>query len=485
MDLTSKKVTSNMLWRFLERVGAQGVTVVVSLVLANLLSPEIYGTVALVMVFTTILQVFVDSGFGAALIQKKDADSLDFSTVFFFNLGSCIVLYVILFFAAPLIASFYNNDKLTEYLRVLGLLLIISGFKNIQNAYVSRNLLFKKYFFATLGGTLTAAVVGIWMAVNGYGVWAVIVQNLVNQTIDTIILWILVPLDIRFQFSWKRWKTLFSFGWKLLISAFLDTLWNQLRSLIIGKKYTKEELAYYNKGNEYPQYAINAITSSIDSVLLPVMSQAQEDPQKVKELTRQSIQITSFVLWPMMLGLAAVATPFVSFILTDKWLPMVPYLQIFCIVYAFYPIHSANLNAIKAMGRSDYYMILEIIKKAVALLIILVSMQFGVIWMALSTIISSVASQIINSWPNKKLLGYSYLEQLKDILPYIALSLAMAGCVYLINFLPLASWLKLLIQVPLGVALYVGGAKLFKMKTFDLCLNLVKNLLSKGKEVTK
>lgn len=474
-------ITSNLLWRLLERFGAQGVTLIVSIVLARVLDPSIYGTIALVTVITTILQVFVDSGLGTALIQKKDADTLDFSTVFYCNFAACILLYVLLFISAPYIAQFYERPELTSVIRVLGLILIISGFKNIQNAYVSRHLLFKLYFFATLGGTVCAAVVGILMAYHGFGVWALVAQNLINQGIDTMILWMLVKWRPTREFSFTRLKALFSYAWKLLLASLLDTIWTQLSQLIIGKKYNTSDLAYYNKGNEYPQYATIALNSSIDSVLLPVMSQAQDDPAVVKSMTRRAIKTSSFILWPIMMGLAACSKPLVSLVLTEKWLPSVPYLIIFCIVYAFYPIHTANLNAIKALGRSDLFLILEIVKKIINLIIIIVSMQFGPIYMALGAIIGSLFSQIINSWPNRKLLNYKYIEQIMDIIPYIVLSVVMACAVYCIDFLKLSNILTLFIQVPLGVIIYVGISWVLKIDSFTYCLSIAKKLINRGK----
>ncbi len=479
MEARKKKVFSNFIWRLAERCGAQIVTLVVSIVLARLLDPVVYGTVALVTVITTILQVFVDSGMGNALIQKKNADILDFSTVFFFNIVLCIVLYTILFFCAPLIAEFYGMSDLTPVIRVLGTIIIISGVKNVQQAYVSKHLLFKRFFWATLGGTITAAGVGIGMAYAGYGVWALVAQYLVNATMDTIILWITVKFRPKFVFSFKRLKGLFSFGWKLLVSSLLDTGYKELRSLIIGKKYSSEDLAYYNQGNKYPGYVATNVNSAIDSVLLPVMSEEQDNRQRVKEMTRRAIKTSSFILWPLMMGIAACAEPIVSLLLTDKWLPCVLYLRIFCITYAFYPIHTANLNAIKAMGRSDLFLILEIIKKALGLALIFGFMWISVEAMAWSCILSSVCGQIINSWPNKKLLHYKYLEQIKDILPSILLSLVMAAAVYAIHFIGLSDWLTLLIQVPLGMLIYIGGAKLLKFETMDYMLQILKQMKKK------
>ncbi len=479
--MQNKKVVSNLIWRLLERFGAQAVTLVVTIILARLLDPVVYGTVALITVITTILQVFVDSGLGNALIQKKNADDTDFSSVFYFNILVCTILYTALFFAAPLIANFYEMPELTPVIRVLGTILIISGVKNVQQAYVSKHLLFKRFFWATLGGTISAAVVGIWMAYKGFGVWALVAQYLVNAAMDTIILWITVKFRPKLLFSWKRLKRLLSFGWKLLISTLIDTGYKELRSLIIGKKYSAEDLAYYNQGNKYPQYLTRNINSAIDSVLLPVMSEEQDNRERVKMMTRRAIKTSSFILWPLMMGLAACAEPVVSLLLTDKWLPCVLFMRVFCITYAFYPIHTANLNAIKAMGRSDLFLILEIIKKVIGLGLILGFMWISVEAMAYSCIISSVCSQIINSWPNKKLLKYSYLEQLKDILPSIGLSLFMAGCVYCVEFLHLNNWLTLLIQIPLGAIIYILGAKIFKFEAFGYLLSTAKGFFKRRK----
>lgn len=476
-----KTVLSNLIWRFLERCGAQLVTFFVSVVLARILDPAVYGTIALVTVITSILQVFVDSGMGNALIQKKDADDTDFSTVFYFNIVMCLGLYAILFFLSPLIAGFYEMPELTNVIRVLGLTLVISGVKNVQQAYVSKHMLFKKFFFSTLGGTIGAAVVGIVMALCGFGVWALVAQHLFNLIVDTLILWLTVKWRPKKLFSWQRLKGLFSYGWKLLVSALIDTLYRDLRQLIIGKKYSTEDLAYYNKGQQFPNLIVTNINSSIDSVLLPTMSEAQNDKTVVKAMTRRAIKTSSFIMWPLMVGLGVCAEPIVRLLLTEKWLFCVPYLRIFCFTYAFYPIHTANLNAIKAMGRSDLFLTLEIIKKAVGMALLLSSMWFGVMVMAYSLLVSTVISSIINAFPNRKLLKYGYLEQIKDILPSILLSAVMGAAVYCVQFLSLPDVWTLLIQVPLGALIYVAGAKTFKLESFDYVWNLLKKLFKKDK----
>ena len=468
---------SNLLWRFAERCGAQAVSFLVSIILARLLAPEAYGTIALAMVFINILQVFVDSGMGTALIQKKDADDLDFSSVFYFNIAACLVLYAGLFLAAPSIAQFYGDPALTALVRALSLTVVVSGVRNIQQSYVSRHLLFKRFFFSTIGSTLASAVVGIAMAYAGFGVWALVGQSLSNVVTGTIILWATVPWRPRRMFSWQRLKGLLSFGWKLLVSSLLDTGYNNLRSLIIGKLYSSADLAYYNQGDKLPNLVITNINASIDSVLLPTMANEQDDPARVRSMTRRAIKTSTYVMAPLMMGLAACAEPLIRLILTEKWLPCVPFLRIFCITYMFYPIHTANLNAIKALGRSDLFLKLEIVKKIVGLTILLCTMWHGVMAMAYSLLLSSVLSQIINSWPNRKLLRYHYLNQLADILPALLLACAMGLAVYCIQFLGWGDLPTLCVQVPVGAALYLAGSALLRLDSFLYLRSTAEKLL--------
>lgn len=474
-----KAVFSNLIWRFMERCGAQLVSVVVSFVLARMLDPSVYGLVAKVTIITSILLVFVDSGMANSLIQKKDPDDLDFSSVFFFNVAFCLVLYVGLFFAAPLIARYNDQPELTAIVRVLGLTVVVAGVKNVQQAYVSKTMQFKRFFFATLGGTAVSAAVGITMAYHGYGVWALVAQQLSNVTINTCVLWLTVGWRPKAMFSFERLRALLGYGWKLLASGLLDTVYNKLREIVIAVFYTDTDLAFYNRGNSLPNLIVENINSSIDSVLLPVLSAEQDHAEQVREMTRRAIKVSSYIIMPLMMGLAVCAEPFVRFFLTEKWLPCVPYLRIFCFTYAFYPLHTANLNAIKAMGRSDLFLILELIKKAVGISALLVTMRMGVYPMALSLLVTSVLSQIINSWPNSHLLNYSYLRQLADLLPTILLAALMGACVYPVALLGLSDIVTLIIQVPLGVLVYVLGSKLLRIDSFEYLLSIAKKFTRK------
>lgn len=472
-------VISNFLWRFAERCAAQLVTLIVSIILARILTPSDFGTVSLVMVFTTIMQVFVDSGLGTALIQKKNADDLDFSSVFYFNFAVCLILYAGMFIAAPYIAGFYNDVSLTPIIRVISLTIVISGVKGIQQSYVSRNMLFKRFFFATLGGTIFSAFLGIGMAYAGCGVWSIVAQQLSNTAIDTLILWITVKLRPKKMFSWSRLKSLLSYGWKLLASSLLDTVYNNLRNLVIGKIYTSADLAYYNQGDKFPKVVITNINASIDSVLLPSMSGEQENCERVKSMTRRAIKTSTYIMAPLMMGLLFCAEPIVKLLLTEKWLPCVPYLRIFCFTYMFWPIHTANLNAIKAMGRSDFFLKLEIIKKVMGLALLLFTMRISVMAMAYSLIVSGILSQIINSWPNWKLLNYNYFEQLRDILPSIIIAVGMGICVYFISFIPMPTIVTLLIQIVIGAVIYIGVSAALKLEEFEYLFGMIKSFLKR------
>lgn len=477
--MKTQSVLKNFLWRFAERCGAQLVTFIVSVVLARILAPEDYGQIALITVFTTIMQVFVDSGLGTALIQKKDADDLDFSSVFYFNFVVCLVLYAIMFMAAPIIANFYKDVSLTPIIRVISLTIVISGVKGIQQSYVSRNMLFKRFFYATLGGTVFSAFLGIGLAYAGFGVWAIVAQQLSNTAIDTLILWLTVKWRPKKMFSWERLKGLLSFGWKLLESALLDTVYNNIRSLIIGKMYSSSDLAFYDQGKKFPNVIVTNINTSIDSVLLPTMASVQEDRNHVKSMTRRAIKTSTYVMAPLMMGLAFCAEPIVRLILTDKWLPCVPFLRIFCITYMFYPIHTANLNAIKAMGRSDLFLKLEIAKKIVGMTLLLSTMWFGVMAMAYSLLIGTVTGMIINSWPNRKLLNYAYLEQMKDILPGVALAVFMGCCVNLVRLLHLSNAVTLLIQIPMGAVIYIGASAALHLESYEYLMGMIRPVLKK------
>ena len=468
---------SNLLWRFMERCGAQVVSFVVSVVLARLLDPSLYGTIALVTVVTSILNVFVDSGMANALIQKKNADDLDFSSVFYFNVAFCLVLYTLLFFCAPLLSRLYHNDSLVPVFRVLGLTIVVSGVKNVQQAYVAKTMQFRRFFFSTLGGTILSAVVGITMAYKGFGIWALVAQMLLNAAASTAILWLTVGWRPLRAFSLERLKGLVSYGWKILVSGLLDTVYLKVYQLAVGLRYTEADLAFYNKADQLPLLVVENINTSIDSVLLPVLSAEQDSREAVRSMTRRAIKTSSYIMMPLMAGLAVCAEPLIRLLLTEKWLPCVPYLRVFCVMYALYPLHTANLSAIKALGRSDIFLKLEILKELVSIVLLFLVLPLGVFAVAVSVLVSGIVSLFINAWPNRRMLDYRIRDQLRDTAPAVLMSLGMSALVFPVTLLGLNDWATLGIMVPAGIAFYVGVSALLKLESFRFLLEVVGKLL--------
>ena len=478
---TNSNILSSLFWKLMERGGTQGIQFIVQIILARLLSPEEYGIIAIVMVFILLANVFVESGFNTALIQKKDADEVDFSSVLYLSLGVATILYVVIFFTAPFIASFYDQTILIQVLRVLSITIFIGAFNSIQNAYVARNMLFKKLFTSSLGSVMISGVVGIIAAYSGLGVWALVLQQLTSQLAVAVILWFTVKWRPHIIFSTTRVKSLFSYGSKLLAAGLLDTLYSNLRTLIIGRMYTPSMLGYYNRGQQFPQLIVSNINGSIQSVMLPALSAHQDDRKRVKEMMRRAVVSSSFLIFPMMVGMAVVAEPLVKIVLTEKWLPAVPFLQIACFTFALWPIHTANLQAINAMGRSDIFLRLEIIKKIMGLIVLGVSLPFGVYAIAIGGIFSGLIGTFINAYPNKELLNYSYKEQGLDIMPSLLISLIMGGIVYLFNFSNILAWQILILQIVSGGIIYILLAKIFKIESFTYLVGTMKQLINSRK----
>lgn len=475
-------VFSGLFWKFGERIVAQGVSFVVSIILARILMPREYGLVSMVTVFITIADVFVTSGFSTSLIQKKNADETDFSSIFWCTLIVSIILYGILFVSAPLISSFYANDELTPVIRVFSIKILISAYNSIQHAYVSRHMIFKKFFYSTLGGTIVSGVVGIIMAVHGFGVWSLVAQYLVNSTIDSIILSFTVPWKPKFIFSMTAAKSLMSYGWKVLAADLIGTIYNNLRALLIGKYFSSEDLAFYNRGKQFPELISNNIDTTISSVLFPAMSNSGDNVNRVKELTRRSMKTTAYVIFPIMIGMAAVAHPMVMVLLTEKWESCIIYLQLICIAKAITTVSTANLQAMRAIGRSDIVLQLEFIKKPVGLLMIIFAIRYGVLAIAVSMPIYSLFAMIVNMWPNRKLLNYSIREQIIDLLPTTGITIVMCLAVKITSVFKGNDFVQLIIQVLVGGSVYLLLSIVTKNDSFAYILSYAKSFL-KRKEV--
>lgn len=476
-----KNISKGFIWKLLERFGVSGVQFILQIILARLLDPEHYGTLSIMIIFTTLANVFVQNGFNTALIQNKDVTEEDYSSVFWVSLGIAGVLYGMIFLAAPLIGVFYSMPDIVAPLRVLALMLFPGALNSVQLAKVSRELDFKKVFYSNIGGALISGLIGILIACMGGGLWALVAQTLLNVVVVCIVMVSTVRLKLHFRINFSRVKVLFTYGWKLLVSGLLDTLYTDLRSLVVGKKYDSATLGYYNRGQQFPQFINNAVNGTVQSVMLPAMSARQDDSHAVKSLMRSSITLSAYIMFPIMAGLAAVAEPLVTLLLTEKWLPCVPYMQLYCFSFAFYPVHSCNLQAINAMGRSDIFLKLEIIKKSygIAVLVIAVFCFDSPLAIAATGLITTWIGWFVNAYPNKKLIGYSYIEQIRDLLPSMLMAVAMFVAVIQIGRIGLHPLAVLVIQVVAGIVIYLALSMILRPAPYKLVLAQVQKVFKK------
>lgn len=476
-------VIKSLIWKFLERIGVQGVQFVIQIFLARLLCPEDYGIIAILVAFISIASIFVSSGFGTALIQKKDADEIDFSSVFYLSLFISVIAYIIMFLAAPFIAKFYKMELLSPVLRVYSVVLIFGGLTSVHNAIVSKTMKFKNFFYTSIIAIVLSGIAGVVLAFKGFGPWALVCQQVVHSIVTCAVLWITVKWKPKLIFSFKRTKQLFSFGWKLLVSSLLDTVYKQMYNLTVGKFYTSSDLGNFSRGEQFPQLIETNVDGSIQSVMMPALAAHNDNAEEVKKIMRRSITMSAYIMFPCMLGLAAVAPSLVSVLLTDKWLGCVPFIMLSCFSFALYPIHTSNLTAINAMGRSDLFLKLEIIKKIIGFSALMISIKFGLITMACVRVVTGIISTFINAHPNKKILNYSYFEQLKDLLPSFMISIIMFIAVYMMNKISVSPIILLIIQIFSGTVIYVVLSILFKVETFKYILDNIKNSINKKKNI--
>lgn len=480
---TKEVVAKNILWRFMETLSTDGVSFVVSIVLARLLLPEQYGQIALVNVFITLANVFVVNGLGSSLIQAKKAESIDFSSVFYVNLVVAFGLYGLIYILAPYVETFYSTTGLCSVLRVLGIRIIMSAVISIQNAYVARQMIFRSTFFASLISTILCGAIGIAMAYTGFGVWALVAQALLASFTTMVLLLFITNWYPRLEFSLGRVKALVKYGWKILASSLIKTGYTQSINLIIGKKYTAVDLANYNRGQKYPELIAVALDNSVGTVLFPAMSKHQDDVERVRSMARLSIKVGVFLMSPLLFGLAAVAEPTVRLLLTEKWLSCVPYLRIYTLIYALQTVQTANLQAIRAVGRSDIILKLDILKRGFGIVMLLMLMNYGVLGVAMAPLSVSLFASFVNVLPNKKLIGYNLSQQLKDVIPGYLLSLSMALLVYVLSEWLTAAGLSdgmvLFGSVVVGVIYYVAINICIKNESMAFVLDTINRVCGK------
>ena len=474
MSSLKDKTVKGVIWSAVDRFSAQGIQFVFSILIARLLVPEDYGVIAMLNIFLAVSQTFIDSGFGTALIRKIDRTETDFSTVFYFNIAVAVFFYLGLFFAAPAIANFYNTPLLVPVTRVTAINLVIGSLSGIHNAKLSIAIDFKSRAKISIVSAVLTGAVGLWMAYSGYGVWALVVQTVFAGIIRTIMLWIIVKWYPKLVFSWQSFKEMFSFGSKLLASGLLDTIYNNIYPLVIGKVFSPTTLGVYSKANSLAQFPSSNITSVLQSVTFPVLSTIQNEEDRLAAAYKRFLRIAAFVVFPLMMGLSAVADPFIRLALTDKWEGAIYLLQIICFWMMWYPIHAINLNILQVKGRSDYFLKLEIIKKIQGVIVLCITVPMGIVAMCYGSLISSIICLIWNTYYTKKLFGYGFFAQMKDLFPVIMHSLAMWLLVsVIVHFMP-NLWLKLIVGVLSGMVYYIVGAYLMKFPEMDELLSILK-----------
>lgn len=481
MESNKQKVAGGLFWSYGERIMAQLVSLVVSIVLARLLEPENYGVISIVMIFITFCDAIVSGGFGNAIVQKKDADELDVNTMLCCSVATSFLLYLIIFCAAPFIADFYEMDIIRSILRVLGLRLLISGVNSIQRAWIQKRMLFKRFFMSTSFGTIISAIVGIVMAYIGMGAWALVAQYLTNSFIDTTVLLITNDWKPRLQFSWVRAKNMLSYGWKVLVTTVVYTIEGDLRSLIIGKKFGSADLAYYDQGKKFPNLLVTNINTSISNVMFPVLSENQNDLIRLKQMCRRAVRVGIYLLSPLLIGLIGVADTFVVAVLSAKWVPCIPFLRILTLVFLVRPFTTTCQQSILSVGRSDVTLKIEIIVNAVAIGILFYSVFIleSVIGVAIGTLFAEGVSMVMFMYYENKIIRYSYKEQLQDLLPSLTMSILMGGFVYLLHFLPLHEGLVLIIQIVIGAAFYLLVSYAIKFEPFIYLIKMVREKFHK------
>lgn len=449
------KALRGTVWSSIERFSVQGVSFIVMVIMARILTPDDYGLVAMLTIFIAISQSLVDSGFSNALIRKQDRNETDNSTVFYFNIGVGIILYLILFFSAPLIAKFYEEPILVPITRLISLSVLINSFVVVQRALLTVNIDFKTQAKAALTAAIISGIVGILMAYNRFGVWSIVWYQLTNIAVNTLLLWILSKWRPQWTYSWRSFRELFGFGSKLAVSGIIDTLYNNIYLIVIGKVFNAADLGYYTRASQFAQFPSSNLTGIISRVTFPILCTLQGDTPRLRDVYRRFLKLSAFIIFPLMVGLAAVAKPLILLLLGEKWTFSIILLQIICFSMMWYPIHGINLNLLQVEGRSDLFLKLEIIKKVIGVAILCITIPFGLIAMCIGSIAGSILCLIVNTYYTGKLIQVGFLLQIRDLLPTLFYSLSMGAIVYgLVAIIP-GLFNQLIIGILIGVGYFL------------------------------
>lgn len=460
------KTVKGASWSFIDSIAGQGITFLVGLVLARLLTPEEYGLIGIITIFIAVFNSIVDSGFSNALIRKNDAKDIDYNTVFISNLVVSVVLFVVLFVSAPAIGGFFNQPQLIPLLRVMGSIVIINAFAIIQRTIFVKNVDFKTQTKVSLISSITSGIVGIGMAVGGCGVWSLVGQQISRQFLNSAFLWIYSNWYPKLQFSFNSFKELFSFGWKLLVSGLIDTVWREIYQVIIGKCYAPATLGQYTRAHQFASICSSNLTSVVQRVSFPVLSSVQDDKERLKNGYKRIIKVTMLLTFTLMLGLAAVAKPLILSLIGEQWLPCVPFLQIICLQMMLYPLHSLNLNMLQVQGRSDLFLRLEIIKKIIAIGPLLLGIFVDIYWMLGGSVVTGFIAYYLNAYYSGPFLNYSIKEQVKDILPGFGVAITMAVPVFAMSFIPMNPFILLPLQILVGAIITISICEVTRLPEY-------------------
>jgi len=473
-DNLKAKATRGLFWSSVDRFSSQGISFVFSIFLARILDISDYGIVAMIVVFMAVAQAFVDSGFSSALIRKPDLNEEDKSTAFYFNIVVGLTCYGILFIASPLIADFYDEPLLSPIIRVTGLSIIFNSLCVVQRALFTIAVDFKTQAIISLACTVISGVVGLVMAYNGYGVWALVGQSTISTFLNFVLLWLCSRWRPVTGFSKASFRYLFNFGSKLLASGLLDTLYNNAYPIVIGKFYNSAQLGLYSRAQGYASLPSSNITGILQRVTFPVLSLMQDDDQKLANNYRRLLRMSAFVVFPLMIGLAAIADPLIRVLITSKWAGCIIYLQIICFGMMLYPIHALNLNLLQVKGRSDLFLRLEILKKIIGVCALCITIPFGITAMCIGLVVVSVVALYINTYYTGKLLSLGFLMQIKDLVPFFILSMLVGLLMYYVPISINNDLYRLVSGGLIGIVSYVGLAALFRIKEFNELINLIR-----------
>ena len=480
-SLKSKTIKGTS-WSFIDSVAGQGITFLVGLVLARLLTPDEYGLIGIITIFISLFNSIVDSGFSSALVRKNDVTDKDYNTVFITNLIVSVILCIALLLCSPLIADFFNRPELTALTRVMSVVVIINAFAIIQRTILVKKVDFKTQTKVSLISSISSGAIGIVMALQGFDVWSLVGQQISRQLLNSVFLWVYAKWMPKFQFSVESFKELFGFGWKLLISSLIDTIWREIYQVVIGKCYSPAVLGQYTRAQQFGSIFSSNLTTVIQRVSYPVLSSIQDDKERLKAGYKKIIKTSMLITFVLMLGLAGIAEPMIIVLVGEQWLPAVPFLQIICFQMMLYPLHSLNLNMLQVQGRSDLFLKLEIIKKIIAVGPLLLGIFVNIYYMLIGSIITGFISYYLNAYYSGPALNYSIKEQLKDILPSFGVALLMAAIVYAISYISLSPFILLPLQISVGIIITIILCKLFKLPEYVEVEEIALKILNKLKK---